>query len=311
MKLASFTLLAVLILVKYASPEEFDYYEEEEDMEELLCSSNEECLEKSPNKPICRQNHCQPECTPLAPCPIGQSCFDGTCNIESNVNDQPTIINKVIQVNPVHRPIVKKIPAEKDTSQGSKHRADRNFKEETTTVALVNYPDYYSEYFEEEELKEFLCSSNKECLEMSPNKPICRQNNCQPECTPLAPCPIGQSCFDGRCNIESNVKEQPTITNKVIQVNPVHRSIYQKIFAEKDTPRGSKHRAERNFKEETTTEAGDYYHTDDPNYDDFYDEGTAYYNDEETSEGSDGTNSYNFYHFSITDNLIISDQNCG
>ena len=41
-------------------------------------------------------------------------------------------------------------------------------------------------------------SSNKECLEMNPNKPICRQNNCQHECTHLVPCPGGKSCVDGR-----------------------------------------------------------------------------------------------------------------
>ena len=261
MKLAVLTLLAVLILVKSASPEGFEYYEEEEDTEGLLCSSNEECLEMSPNKPICRQNNCQPECTPLAPCPIGQSCIDGRCNIESDVQDQPT--------------------------------GQRSF-------------DYYEEEEEEEDIEELLCSSNKECLEKNPNKPICRENNCQPECTPLAPCPIGQSCIDGRCNIESDVQDQPTIINKDIQVNPAHLPIVEKTSAEKDLPQGSKRKADRNFKGETTTEAGDYYHTDD---DDYNDEGTEYYNDEETSEGSDGTNSYNFYRFSTTDNLIISDQN--
>ena len=164
------------------------------------------------------------------------------------------------------------------------------------------------DYYEEEYSEELLCSSNEECLEMNSNKPICRQNNCQPECTPLAPCPIGQSCIDGRCNIEKDVEEQHTIINKVIQVNPGHRTIIKKIPAEKDTPQGSKHRADRNFKEETTTEAGDYYHTD---YDDYNGEGTAYYNDEETSKGSDGTNSYSFYQSSSIDNLIISDQNIG
>ena len=66
----------------------FDYFEGEEDTEELICSSNEECLEISPNKPICRENNCQPECTPLAPCLIGQSCIDGRCNIESDVQKQ-------------------------------------------------------------------------------------------------------------------------------------------------------------------------------------------------------------------------------
>ena len=83
MKLAFFTLLAVLILVKYASPT-FDYYDEESELEELLCSSNEECLEMNSNKPICRLNNCQPECTPLDPCP-GQSCVGGKCSIKSKV----------------------------------------------------------------------------------------------------------------------------------------------------------------------------------------------------------------------------------
>ena len=334
MKLAFFTLLAVLILVKNAfAGHQIDYYEEEYS-EELLCSSNEECLEMNSNKPICRQNNCQPECTPMEPCRRGQYCIDGRCNNASDVQDQPTIINKVVQVNPVDLPIVKKISAEKDTPQGSKRKADRNFKIGTTTEAgdyfhtdHPNYDGYFndrnfeeettsealsndSEYFEEEkDMEELLCSSNEECLEISPNKPICRKNNCQPECTPVAPCLIGQSCIDGRCNIEKDVEEQHTIINKVIQVNPGHRTIIKKIPAEKDTPQGSKHRADRNFKEETTTEAGDYYHTDYPNYDDYFGEGTDYYNDEETSKGSDGTNSYNFYQLSTTDNLIISDQN--
>ena len=335
MKLAFFTLLAVLILVKYTSAEGFEYYEEEVS-EELLCSSNEECLEMNSNKPICRENYCQPECTPLAPCPIGQSCIDGRCNIEKDVEEQPTIINKGIQVNPVDLPIVKKIPLEKDKPQGSKRKADHNFRGETTTEAGDyshmdeiddHYNDYFtdrnfmeettsealaneSEYFEEgEEIEELLCLSNKECLEMNSNKPICRQNNCQPECTRLAPCPIGQSCIDGRCNIESDVQDQPTIINKVIQVNPVDLRIAKKMPAEK--AQGSKHRGDRNFKEETTTEAGDYYHTDYSNYDDYNDEGTDYYNDEETSKGSDGNISYNFYQFSRTDNLIVSDQNIG
>ena len=33
---------------------------------------------------------------------------------------------------------------------------------------------------------------------MNPNKPVCRQNNCQQECTPLALCPGEKSCVDGR-----------------------------------------------------------------------------------------------------------------
>ena len=84
MKLAFFTLLAVLILVKSASPT-FDHYEEELEEEELLCASNEECLEMNSNKPICRLNNCQPECTTLEPCPVGESCVDGKCSIESKV----------------------------------------------------------------------------------------------------------------------------------------------------------------------------------------------------------------------------------
>ena len=162
MKLAFFTLLAVLILVKYTSAEGFEYYEEEVS-EELLCSSNEECLEMNSNKPICRENNCQPECTYLAPCPIGQSCIDGRCNIESDVQEQPPITNKVIQVNPGHRSIVKKIPAEKDTTQGSKHRADRNFKEETTTEAgdyshIDEIDDHYDDYFNDRNYKEDITS---------------------------------------------------------------------------------------------------------------------------------------------------------
>ena len=174
-------------------------------------------------------------------------------------------------------------------------------------LILVKYTSAQGfEYYEQEEdSEELLCSSNEECLEMNSNKPICRLNNCQPECTPLAPCPIGQSCIDGRCNIESDVQDQPTIINKVIQVNPVDLRIAKKMPAEK--AQGSKHRGDRNFKEETTTEAEDYYH----NYDDYNDEGTDYYNDEETNEGSDGTNSYNFYQFSTIHYLIISDQNIG
>ena len=39
---------------------------------------------------------------------------------------------------------------------------------------------------------------------MIPSKPICRQNNCQQECTPLAPCPGGKSCVDGRYDILLN-----------------------------------------------------------------------------------------------------------
>ena len=179
-------------------------------------------------------------------------------------------------------------------------------------LILVKYTSAIGfEYYEQEVSEELLCSSNEECLEMNSNKPICRENNCQPECTPLAPCLIGQSCIDGRCNIESDVQEQSTITNKVIQVNPGHRSIVKKIPAEKDTIQGSKHRGDRNFKEETTTEARDYYHTDYSNYGDYNDEGTDYYNDEETNEGLDGTNSYNFYQFSTIHYLIISDQNIG
>ena len=179
-------------------------------------------------------------------------------------------------------------------------------------LILVKYTSAEGfEYYEEEVSEELLCSSNEECLEMNSNKPICRENYCQPECTPLAPCPIGQSCIDGRCNIESDVQEQPPITNKVIQVNPGHRSIVKKIPAEKDTSQGSKHRRDRSFKEEKTTEPGEYYHTDYSNYDDYNDEGADYYNDEETNKGSDGPYSYNFYQFIKTDNLIISDQNIG
>ena len=90
-------------------------------------------------------------------------------------------------------------------------------------------------------------------------------------------------------------------------VNPVHLPIVKKIPLEKVTPQESKPRADRNFKEKTTTESGDY----DPDYDDYNDEGTVYYNDEETSKGLDGNNSYNFYQFSKTNNFVISDQNIG
>ena len=170
-------------------------------------------------------------------------------------------------------------------------------------LILVKYTsaEGFEYYEQEEDSEELLCSSNEECLEMNSNKPICRENNCQPECTPLEPCPTGQSCVDGKCNIESNIQDQPTIINKVIQVNPVDLPIVKKIPLEKDTPQGSKHRGDRNFKEETSTEPGEYYHTDYSNYDDYIDEGTDYYNDEETSKGSDGNNSYNFFQFCKTD----------
>ena len=58
--------------------EDYNYYEETE-LEDIICSSNEECPSK---QPLCKDNHCQFECDSIADCE-GYPCIDGKCSRKS------------------------------------------------------------------------------------------------------------------------------------------------------------------------------------------------------------------------------------
>ena len=55
--------------------EDYDYYEESE-LEDIICSSDEECPSK---QPLCKDNHCQFECDSIADC-NGYPCIGGKCS---------------------------------------------------------------------------------------------------------------------------------------------------------------------------------------------------------------------------------------
>ena len=70
-----YQLILLLLSTNTFAFEDYDYYEESE-LEDIICSSDEECPSQ---QPLCKDNHCQFECDSIADC-NGYPCIGGKCS---------------------------------------------------------------------------------------------------------------------------------------------------------------------------------------------------------------------------------------